>query len=75
MREFLEVFPNDIPRIPLVQEIYFGIDLLPETNPISIPIYRMTPVKLKELKSQLKYLLDEALFRLVSLHRVLQFCS
>ncbi|TMX05241.1 hypothetical protein EJD97_000237 [Solanum chilense] len=41
MSEFLEVFPNDLCGIPPEREINFGIDLLPEKNPISIPPYRM----------------------------------
>ena len=32
--EFLEVFPNDLPGIPPEWEIDFGIDLIPDTNPI-----------------------------------------
>ncbi|KAH0768574.1 hypothetical protein KY285_004445 [Solanum tuberosum] len=62
VREFLEVFPDDMPGIPPEREIDFGIDLLPDTQPISIPPYRMAPVelkKLKELKEQLKDLLDK----------------
>ena len=31
---FLEVFPNDLPGIPPERKINFGIDLLPDTNPI-----------------------------------------
>ena len=37
--EFLEGFPNDLPVIPPEREIDFGIVLLPDTNPISIPPY------------------------------------
>ena len=29
--EFPEVFPKDLPRVPLEREIDFGIDLLPDT--------------------------------------------
>ena len=47
--EFLEVLPNDLPGIPPKREIDFGINLLPDTNPMSIPPYRMTPVELNEL--------------------------
>ena len=61
--EFLEVFPNDLPSIPPEREMDFGIDLLPDKNPISIPSYRMTPNKLKELKAQLKDLLDKGFIR------------
>ena len=52
--EFLDVFPNDLPGIPPKWEIDFGIDLLSDMNPISIPPYRMAPAKLKELRAQLK---------------------
>ncbi|KAH0743109.1 hypothetical protein KY290_031102 [Solanum tuberosum] len=59
VNEFPEVFPEDLPRVPPQREIDFGIDLLPDTQPISIPPYRMAPAKLKELKEKLKDLLDK----------------
>ncbi|KAH0756533.1 hypothetical protein KY290_026803 [Solanum tuberosum] len=37
VKEFLEVFPDDLPGVPPKKEIDFGIDLLPDTQPISIP--------------------------------------
>ncbi|XP_069148162.1 uncharacterized protein [Solanum lycopersicum] len=40
-------------------EVDFGVDLDPNTKPISIPPYRMTPAELKKLKFQLKDLLDK----------------
>ncbi|KAH0669442.1 hypothetical protein KY285_023604 [Solanum tuberosum] len=57
--EFSEVLPDDLPGIPPEREIDFGIDLLPDTQPISIPPYRMASAELKELKEQLKDLLDK----------------
>ena len=39
--EFSEVFLNDLPGILLEWEMDFSIDLLPDTNPISIPPYRI----------------------------------
>ena len=45
--EFPEVFPNDLLSIPPEWEIDFGIDLIPDTNPISINPYRTAPTKLK----------------------------
>ncbi|WMV29489.1 hypothetical protein MTR67_022874 [Solanum verrucosum] len=59
VNEFPEVFPNDLPGISPKREIDVGIDLLPDTQPISIPPYRMAPAELKELKEQLKVLLDK----------------
>ena len=59
MKDFLKVFPDELLRIPPEREIDFGIDLLPDTNPRSILPYRMALDKLKELKVQLKDLLDK----------------
>ncbi|XP_075096118.1 uncharacterized protein LOC142174223 [Nicotiana tabacum] len=50
VREFCGVFPEDLLGLPPIREINFGIDLLPETQPISIPPYRMAPTELRELK-------------------------
>ena len=47
--------------IPPKREIDFGIDLLPNTNPISSPPYWMDPGDLKELKAQPKDLLEKRL--------------
>ncbi|KAH0633476.1 hypothetical protein KY284_036262 [Solanum tuberosum] len=59
VNEFPKVFPDDLPDIPPKWEIDFGIDLLPDTQPISIPPYRMAPAELNELNEQLKDLLDK----------------
>ena len=50
VREFLDVFVEDLPRVPPKREIDFEIDLLPDMQPISILLYRMAPAKLRELK-------------------------
>ena len=39
-------FPKYLPGVPPKREINFGIDLVPDTQPISIPPYRMTAAKL-----------------------------
>ncbi|KAH0673709.1 hypothetical protein KY284_024796 [Solanum tuberosum] len=54
-KDFLDDFPGILPE----WEISFGIDLITDTQPISIPPYRMAPAELKELKEQLKDLLDK----------------
>ena len=63
VNEFLDVFLEDLSGIPPEREIEFGIDLLPNTQPISIPPYRMAPAELKELKEQLKDLLEKSFIR------------
>ena len=58
VREFPDVFPNDIAGLPPDREVEFTIDLIPGTEPISIPPYRMAPAELRELKAQLEELLS-----------------
>lgn len=50
LNEFLEVFTDDLPGIPPKREKDFDIDLLLDTQSISIPPYHMAPTELKELK-------------------------
>ena len=59
VREFSDVFPDDLLGLPSDREIEFSIDLLLGTAPISKAPYRMAPTKLKELKEQLVELLDK----------------
>ena len=63
VREFADVFPNDIASLPPDREVEFTIDLIPETEPISIPPYRMAPAELRELKAQLEELLSKGFIR------------
>ena len=53
VKEFPDVFPDDISCLPPDREVEFTIDLIPRTEPISIPPYRMAPTELRELKAQL----------------------
>jgi hypothetical protein len=59
VREFLNVFPDDLQGMPPKRAIEFKIELQPGTGPISKSLYRMTPMELAELKVQLKELLDK----------------
>ena len=63
VREFPDVFPYDIAGLPSDREVEFTIDLIPETEPISIPPYRMAPAELRELKAQLEELLSKGFIR------------
>ena len=53
VREFSNVFHEDLPRLPLDRKLEFDIHHLPESAPISILPYRMAFTELKELKTQL----------------------
>ena len=63
VREFPDVFPDDIAGLPPDREVEFTIDLIPGTEPISIPPYRMAPAELRELKAQLEELLSKGFIR------------
>ena len=59
VKEFPDVFPDDISSLPPDREVEFTIYLIPGTEPISIPPYRMSPAELRELKAQLEELLSK----------------
>ena len=63
IKEFPDVFPDDISGLPPDREVEFTIDLILETEPISIPPYRMAPAELRELKAQLEDLLSKGFIR------------
>ncbi|XP_050907676.1 uncharacterized protein LOC127121130, partial [Lathyrus oleraceus] len=54
VKEFPEVFPDEIPSVPPEREVEFTIDLVPGTRPISMAPYRMSASELYELKKQLE---------------------
>ena len=63
VKEFPNVFPDDIVGLPPDREVEFTIDLIPGTEPISIPPYSIAPAKLRELKAQLEELLSKGFIR------------
>ncbi|KAL0534387.1 hypothetical protein IC582_028677 [Cucumis melo] len=63
VREYSDVFPDELPRLPLLREIDFTIELKPYTTPIPRAPYRMALAEQKELKVQLQELLDKGFIR------------
>jgi hypothetical protein len=57
--EFPDVFPEDLPGLPLERDVEFVIELKPRTTPITRRSYRMPPNELAELKNQLQDLLEK----------------
>ena len=47
VREFPDVFLDDLPGLPPIREVDFTIELIPGTAPISKAPYRMAPAELK----------------------------
>ncbi|KAE8657488.1 Ribosomal protein S8 family protein isoform 1 [Hibiscus syriacus] len=63
VREFLDVFPVELPGLPPDREVEFQIEIIPRTAPIAMAPYRMAPKELQELKIQLQELLDKGFIR------------
>jgi hypothetical protein len=63
LRDFRDMFVDEIPELPPRREIDFSIDLLPGSAPISKAPYRMSLPELTELKIQLQELLDKEYIR------------
>ena len=63
VREFPDVFPDDLPGLPPDREIDFQIELAPRTEPISRVPYRMAPAELKELKVQMEEMVNKGFVR------------
>jgi hypothetical protein len=63
VREFADVFPDELSGMPPDRGVEFVIELQPGTAPISKRPYRMPPKKLAELKTQLQELLDKGYIR------------
>ena len=63
VREFLNVFLEELPSIPLERDVDLYIKIVSGTTSISKAPYRMTLTELKELKIQLQELLDKGLIR------------
>ncbi|GJY26901.1 putative reverse transcriptase domain-containing protein [Tanacetum coccineum] len=58
VREFLEVFQEDLPGLPPVRQVEFQIDLIPGAAPVARAPYRLAPSEMQELSNQLQELAD-----------------
>nr|GEW88695.1 putative reverse transcriptase domain-containing protein [Tanacetum cinerariifolium] len=59
VRDFLEVFPEDLMGISPARQVEFQIDLVPGTAPVARAPYRLAPFEMKELAKQLQELSDK----------------
>ncbi|GKC43527.1 putative reverse transcriptase domain-containing protein, partial [Tanacetum coccineum] len=66
VRDFPEVFPEDLPGIPPARQVEFQIDLVPGAAPVARALYRLTPSEMKELAKQLQELSDKGFIRPIS---------
>ncbi|GJZ44102.1 reverse transcriptase domain-containing protein [Tanacetum coccineum] len=58
VREFPEVFPEDLPGLPPVRQVEFQIDLIPRVTPVARAPYKLAPSEMQELSNQLQELAD-----------------
>ncbi|GKB42243.1 putative reverse transcriptase domain-containing protein [Tanacetum coccineum] len=63
VRDFPEVFLDDLSGLPPIQEIEFRIELIPGATPVAKSPYRLAPSELEELSGQLKELQDKGFIR------------
>ncbi|GJT96627.1 putative reverse transcriptase domain-containing protein [Tanacetum coccineum] len=63
VRDFPEVFPEDLPGLPPARPVEFQIDLIPGAAPVARAPYRLAPSKMKELSEQLQELSDKGFIR------------
>ncbi|GJR14630.1 putative reverse transcriptase domain-containing protein [Tanacetum coccineum] len=56
VREFPEIFLEDLPGLPLIYQVEFQIDLIPGTTPVARAPYRLAPSEMQELSNQLQEL-------------------
>ncbi|GJT00486.1 putative reverse transcriptase domain-containing protein [Tanacetum coccineum] len=66
VRDFPEVFPEDLPGLPPTRQVEFHIELIPGAAPVARAPYRLAPAEMKELAEQLKELSDKGFIRLSS---------
>ncbi|GJV26930.1 putative reverse transcriptase domain-containing protein [Tanacetum coccineum] len=63
VRDFPEVFPEDLPGLPPARPVEFQIDLIPGAAPVARAPYRLAPSEMKELSEQLQELSDKGFIR------------
>ncbi|GJV53855.1 putative reverse transcriptase domain-containing protein [Tanacetum coccineum] len=63
VREFPEVFPEDLPGLPPVRQVEFQIDLILGAAPVARAPYRLAPSEMQKLSNQLQELADRGFIR------------
>ncbi|GJR05145.1 putative reverse transcriptase domain-containing protein [Tanacetum coccineum] len=63
VREFPEVFPEDLHGLPPVRQVEFQIGLIPGATPVARAPYRLAPSEMQELSNQLQELIDRGFIR------------
>ncbi|GJY11253.1 putative reverse transcriptase domain-containing protein [Tanacetum coccineum] len=59
VQDFVDVFPEDLSRLPPQRKVEFRIDLIPGATPVAKTPYRIAPSEMQELSGQLQELQDK----------------
>ncbi|GJT63663.1 putative reverse transcriptase domain-containing protein [Tanacetum coccineum] len=63
VRDFVDVFPEDLSGLPPPRQVEFRIDLVPGATPVVKALYCLAPSEMKELSGQLQALQDKGFIR------------
>ncbi|GKA49144.1 putative reverse transcriptase domain-containing protein [Tanacetum coccineum] len=63
VRNFLEVFPKELPGLPPTRQVEFQIELVPGAAPVARATYRLPLSKMQELSAQLQEISDKGFIR------------
>ncbi|GJR29557.1 putative reverse transcriptase domain-containing protein [Tanacetum coccineum] len=63
VRDFEDVFPDDLSGLPPQRQVEFRIDLIPGATPVAKSPYRLAPLEMQELSEQLQELQDKGFIR------------
>nr|GEU60928.1 putative reverse transcriptase domain-containing protein [Tanacetum cinerariifolium] len=63
VKEFPDIFPEDLPGLPPVRQVEFRINLTPGTTHVARTPYRLAPSKMQELSNQIQELIDRGFIR------------
>nr|GEW45837.1 putative reverse transcriptase domain-containing protein [Tanacetum cinerariifolium] len=63
VREFSDVFPEELPGLPLVRQVELQINLIPGAAPVAHASYRLAPSEMQDLSNQLQEVADQGFIR------------
>ncbi|GJR62478.1 putative reverse transcriptase domain-containing protein [Tanacetum coccineum] len=63
VRDFLEVFPKDLPGLPPTRQVEFQIDLVPGAAHVARAPYKLAPSELQELSTNLQEISNKGFIR------------
>ncbi|XP_071728330.1 uncharacterized protein [Rutidosis leptorrhynchoides] len=58
VRDFPEVFPDELPGLSPVREVEYRIELMPGSTPMAKAPYRLAPSEIRDMMTQIQDLLD-----------------